>query len=269
MSTISIKTIKKSLDKFNAHKIDASTFIAEIYDVIPSIIPNLKNIDKNDVRQEVCTQFLTKDDLKFDNEEMLVHYIRAIAGNMNKMEFKKLSKLISIDDEQIANKISNSVDVTKDVINNLSRKTIINSHKNYAPTVEAKKSVIDLIKEKGDYSIQELATLLGINRNSLYNMIKRNHMHMNIQFKFQVIKPYNSLTVYDALGKLIKQIFGNMEQETFKQLPISRSHFYKQIGIGVSYTKAMQIIKALENIDCDIKFKMQLDKLATTLKKPI
>lgn len=261
------KILDENLQQYNSKKLSKDKFIESIFDVILHFIPALKNIDKHDVRQEICTQLLNSNSWDFVDAASLIHYIRAVSGNINKVNFKAAIKVDSID--EITTDIGdNKVDFSDDVISKVAKKQK-SLRKIELPKEPVVKTVEDLIKEKGDYYITEISSFLGLTTVQIYSNIKENYIPLKTKIRLEEIRIYDKHATYEAIKDIIVQMFGVIGHAPFDKIGVPRSLMYQWKKTGIPYTKAISLIEALQPLVEDIGIRANLDKLYASLYIPI
>ncbi|MBY0380198.1 MAG: helix-turn-helix domain-containing protein [Burkholderiales bacterium] len=255
------------MKKLNNKEIGVTKFVDEIYESIIVFIPKLKNVDVEDVRQEICSNILSNKDLYFGDAEQLVHYIRATAGNVNVSEFNRLKNNEEFNEVNLHTNDDGGME--ESIIRKVSSKT--NFDIPLPPKVE--KTVKQMLEEKGDYRINELASFLGVHRSRINKMIKSNELPYQYISMLNNIKKYDKITIIADLKDILKAHFGSLKSEVFANLPVSRTHLFgsknADVNYGISYTKTIEIIEALEKLNLSIEVKFKLQELKRRIENKV
>jgi hypothetical protein len=258
MSKIGMKILGESLEKYNNKEINKNQFIELIYDSMWSFIPRLASIDKHDVRQDICTHLLNAEDWEFKDVDSLLHYIRIIAANKNKYNFKKSMKTNIVDTGEIG-VVDNQIDLEEHVINLVMKKQ--RKQKIIDLSINKIKTVKDFINEKGDYYITDIASFLGLSTVQIYAYIKKNYMPLETRICLERIQPYDKYATYAEIKDIIFRMFGAIGKVPFAKIGVARSLTYQWADTGIPYLRAISLIEALQVLVNDVNIKTDLDKL--------
>ncbi len=214
-------TIKTNLTLLNTKKINLNNFIVNTYDSIYELLGKVPKIDKDEMRSIFIEHLLDNEAfLKFDSEHKFVSYLFKFVRNQNMNELRRINKFTELD-EAIAFKEDTS-----------SKQEL---------------TIKMYIKETG-LNITELAKILNVTRQQLYNYIELNAVPYNIKRKLIKYKGFHDpITRANEIKERIFNEYGSLKYEIFKSLGIDRQSIFIWCKKGISYTKYCETIEKLEN----------------------